>query len=81
MEGLLLKVEKQDFFKEYRTRSALKNSQRMYFDLESRFLATYGKDTINIIPLLTETSDLISTIIDKNKFDSIIDIQLVSTTD
>lgn len=73
------KVDKQLFFKEFRTLPALKNSQRMYFDLESRYLACFGKDTINIIPLYTANLDLFSTIIDKNLFDSIIDVQLVST--
>lgn len=51
----------------------------MYFDLESRYLASFGKDTINIMPLYTGSLDIFSTIIDKETFDCIIDIQLVSS--
>lgn len=53
----------------------------MYFDLESRYLATYGKDTVNIITLLDKSKYIESVIIKDKRQYSIIDIQLVSNSD
>ena len=80
--GLLSKVEMQDCHKEFKRIAALKNSQKMYFDLESRYLATYGQDTLNIISLIYSKDLMVkSEIIDKEEFEAIIDIQLVSKPD
>ena len=51
IEGLMDKVNRGDFYKQYSNFHQLKNSQTMYFDINNRYLACYGQHCVNIIPL------------------------------
>jgi hypothetical protein len=51
----------------------------MYFDLESRYLASYGKDMVNIISLFDVSKKIETTIVDKKY--NVLDLQLVSNKD
>ena len=57
----------------------LKRAQKMYFDVESRFLACYGNDTVNIISMDPEINGVVMYHqINKSMFAKIVDLQLVS---
>ena len=59
----------------------------MHFDMNSRFLAIYGEHTVNIINVLDESTEILNEnhfdikIAHSDKFQRIIDIQLVSSSE
>ena len=61
LNGDLLKlmddVTNSRFFREYRNYVVLKNAQMLYFDRNSRYLASYGNDAVNIIDIECKAFD------------------------
>lgn len=56
--GLMDKVHDGKSIKKFESLTQFKNAQKMYFDRKDRFLVSYGKEIVNIIPLdETEKND------------------------
>lgn len=53
----------------------------MLFDLNSRYLACYGREIINIINLKSEDRKIVTEVIDQKIHDQILDVQLSSEAD
>ena len=77
--GLFEKIDKNEFFKEFRNYPTLRKASKLYFDVNSRFLATYGSQTVNIISMESGKDEIQLTYhIDDKKFSEIVGIQFVS---
>lgn len=76
---LMEKVENQEFLRELDQEHTLKDAKKLKFDLNNRYLVTYGDTSVNIIDLI-DTQDMPPHVmIDTSKFNRIIDIQFAST--
>ena len=60
IEGLLDKITKEDYLKQYEKIDVLKHAQKMVFDInsETKYLVCYGKDIFNIINLEGEEGNI-----------------------
>ena len=81
IEGLLDKITKEDYFKQYEKIDVLKHAQKMVFDInsETKYLVCYGKHIFNIINLEGEEGNIKTEKIDLSRFKCIMDIQLSSS--
>ena len=68
IEGLMDKVAAEQYLKQYANLDILKNAQTMLFDLNSRYLACYGREVINIINLKSEERKIDTEGIDQKMF-------------
>ena len=53
----------------------------MLFDLNSRYLACYGREIVNIISLKSAERKIVTEVIDQEIFNQILDVQLSSKED
>lgn len=81
IEGLMDKVAEGKYLKQYANLFIFQNAQKMLFDLNSRFLACYGREVINIIHLKSEERKIDTKGIDQKLFKEILDVQLSSSED
>ena len=72
------KIENNGFYKEFFQCQSLKKACKLYFDVNSRFLATYGDETVNIISMDKGKDNITTSQIDQERFSYIISLQFVS---